>query len=207
HEKYATTTERVLNATRSYIGTGEIRNQLEQFGWQILINYVIRNAYCHSKNIALYYTGIADVAYTPVYDLVTTQAYPRYAINPPGLPVGGRKTWAPGKTLERFFNTRLGIKPRRYHEMTELLCESAIEVAGQVIEASRNEPRWREVAKQMVHAWNEGITALRDPKLTTHVSSLDTMINAAGFADPKPAEDNRTVIGRSQLLAPRGGKR
>jgi len=34
------------------------------------------------------------------------------------------------------------------------LCESAVEVGKEVIEASKNEPRWRPVAKQMVHAWN-----------------------------------------------------
>lgn len=164
HEKYATTTERVLKATRTYLPSANLRDQLEQFGWQILINYVIRNADCHAKNLALDYTSYTDVAFSPVYDLVTTQAYPLYASNPPGLPVGGRKTWAPGKTLEKFFNAQLGIRPARYREMVQMLCESAISVADEVIAASNNETRWRTVAKQMVHAWNDGMTALRDPR-------------------------------------------
>jgi len=31
----------------------------------------------------------------------------------------------PGKSLERFFNARLGIAPRVYAEMVEALCDSA----------------------------------------------------------------------------------
>ena len=139
HEKYATTTEKVLNATRAYLPLAQARRQLEQLGWHLLVNYVVRNADCHAKNIALYYTSLADVGYTPVYDIVTTQAYPRYASNPPGLPLDGRQTWTPGKSLERFFNARLGITPRRYAEMVERLCESAVEVGVEVIEAASGE--------------------------------------------------------------------
>ncbi|MEX0738989.1 MAG: hypothetical protein WD071_06590 [Pseudohongiella sp.] len=134
---------------------------------------------------------------------MTTQAYPQYANNVPGLSIAGRKTWAPGKTLEQFFNTRLGIKPRRYQEMTEMLCESATEVAGQVIDASRNEPQWRNVAKHMVHAWNEGMSAMQDPVRATHFVGLDAAIKAAGFSEPDSADSKRTVIGRSDLLGRR----
>ncbi len=61
-----------------------------------LTNYVVRNADCHSKNIALLYISRADVAFTPIYDLVISQAYPRFADNPPGLSIGGRQTWTLG---------------------------------------------------------------------------------------------------------------
>lgn len=114
HEKYATTTERVWNATRAYLPAESLRQQRVHLGWHLLANYVVRNADCHAKNIALYYTSRADVGFTPIFDLVTTQAYPRFASNPPGLSVGGRQIWAPGRTLETFFNSRLGISPRQY---------------------------------------------------------------------------------------------
>lgn len=203
HEKYATTTEKVLKATRAYLPPARTREQLEQFGWHLLTNYVVRNADCHAKNIALYYTNLADVQYTPVYDVVTTQAYPRYAAKPPSLPVDGRQTWAPGKSLERFFNARLGIAPRRYADMVERLCESAVEVGKEVIAAAQEEPRWRTVAKHMVHAWNEGMSSLRDPRKSVAFRGLDAAIAAAGFSEPEPAERARTVVGQSQLLAPR----
>ncbi len=201
HEKYATTTEKILNATRAYLPPAQMRAQLEQFGWHLLVNYVVRNADCHAKNIALHYTSLADVGYTPVYDIVTTQAYPRYANNPPGLSIEGRQTWVVGKTLERFFNARLGIAPRRYAEMVERLCESAVTVGAELIAAARNEPRWRHIAKQMAHAWNEGISSLRDPKRAIQFRGLDDAIATAGFSDPEPPEKSRTTIGRSELLA------
>jgi len=200
HEKYATTTERVLNATKVYLPAANTRAQLEHFGWQLLTQYVVRNADCHAKNIALYYTHLHDVAYTPVYDVVTTQAYPRYAANPPGLPLDGRQTWAMGKHLERFFKARLGIAPKHYAQMVERLCESAVEVGQEVIAAAKNEPRWHTVAKQMVHAWNEGMATLRSPKSLHGFKGLNEAIAQAGFSAPEPPESTRTVIGRSELL-------
>lgn len=200
HEKYATTNERVLNATRVYVPAAVTGAQLAQFGWHLLTNYVVRNADCHAKNIALYYTGLNDVAYTPIYDLVTTQAYPRYADNPPGLPVDGRQTWVVGKTLERFFKARLGIAPKLYAEMVERLCESAVEVGQEVIEAARNEPRWHTVAKQMVYAWNDGMASLHSPKTTVAFRGLNDAIAHAGFSEPEKPESERVVIGRSELL-------
>lgn len=202
HEKYATTTGKVLNATRAYLPAARVRAQLEHFGWHLLTNYIVRNADCHAKNIALYYTQRADAGFTPVYDIVTTQAYPRYAANPPGLAVDGRQTWAAGKALQRFFNTRLGIPPRQYAQMVERLCESALEVGQEVMEAARNEARWRPVAKQMVHAWNDGTASLCDPKTQVMHRRLGDAITEAGFSDPAPAEQSRVTIGRSELLAP-----
>lgn len=203
HEKYATTTERVWNATRPYIPGDQLRALREHFGWHVLANYVVRNADCHAKNIALYYTSRADVAFTPIYDLVTTHAYPRFASNPPGLSVGGRQTWTPGRTLEKFFNGVLGISPRQYASMVEQLCESAVAVGQEVIEAAKNEPAWRDIAKHMVHAWNQGMETLRSPKAAPHFRGLDSAITEAGFSGPRAAESSRVQIGRSELLAPK----
>ena len=172
HEKYLPSMEEVLRATRAYLPAAAMRSSLEQLGWQILTNFVVRNADCHSKNIALYYTDLNDIAYTPAYDIVTTQAYPRFAQNPPGLSIEGRKTWAPGKSLEQFFKTRLGISPRDYTTMVDRLCESAVDTGRELIEAARNENRWRPVAKQMTRVWNEGMASLRSVKSETRFKKL-----------------------------------
>lgn len=200
HEKYAPTVERALNATRVYVPAGLIREQLEQFGWHLLSNYVVRNADCHAKNIALYYSSLDDVAYTPVYDMVTTQAYPRYAANPPALAIDGRQTWMAAKTLERFFKARLGIAPKQYAQMVERLCESAVEVGKEVIEAARNEPQWHTVGKHMVHAWNEGMASLTAAKGIVARQGLGTAIADAGFSAPDRPESSGVTIGRSELL-------
>lgn len=203
HEKYATTIERVWNATRAYIPAERLREQREHLGWHLLTNYVVRNADCHAKNIALYYTSRDDVAFTPIYDVVTTQAYPRFAGSPPGLSVGGRQVWAPGRTLETFFNARLSISPRQYTAMVEQLCESAVAVGKEVIEAAKNEPAWRDVAKQMVHAWNDGMESLRSARSAPQFRGLEVAITEAGFSGPRAPESGRVQIGRSELLAPR----
>jgi serine/threonine-protein kinase HipA len=199
NEKYRPTTEATLRATRAYLPSGTAHSQLEQFGWHLLTNYVVRNADCHAKNIALYYTKLADIAYTPIYDIVTTQAYPRYATNPPGLSIEGRKTWAPGKSLETFFKARLGIAPADYKQMLERLCESAVEVGREMIEAAKNEPRWHDIARQMLHAWNEGMASVRSARKDNKLKGLTGYIQAARFSDPTPPE-RYPVIGRSELL-------
>jgi serine/threonine-protein kinase HipA len=204
HEKYNSTSENMLNAARAYLlDRDTMRQQLEYLGWHLLTNYVVRNADCHTKNVALFYTSVDDVAFTPVYDIVTTQAYPRFAANPPGLPIDGRKTWAAGKTLERFFNTRMGIAPRQYTQMVEALCDSAVAVGHELIEAARNEPQWHTVAKHMLHAWDDGMASLRSPKKSMQFKGLKPAIEAAGFSAPEPAERVREVIGHSPLLAKR----
>lgn len=151
-----------------------------------------------------YYSNIDDVVYTPAYDIVTTAAYPRFANNPPGLSIEGRKTWAPGKTLERFFNTRLGIPPKQYREMVEALCDSAVSTGKDIVEAAKNETRWRWIAKQMLHAWNEGMGSLRSAKPQVALKGLTPIIEAAGFSDADQADNAREVIGRSELLANHG---
>ncbi len=185
-----------MRSTRAYLPAVTTRSNLKMLGWQILANYVVRNADCHSKNIALYYTDLSDVAYTPAYDIVTTRAYPRYAQNPPGLSMEGRKTWAPGKSIEQFFKTRLGIAPRDYATMVERLCESAVVVGRELIEAARNDSRWRPVAKQMTQAWNEGMASLRSVKGETRFKGLTAAIATAGTPDPLPPESS-PAVGRS----------
>lgn len=184
-EKYRPSMEKVLKATRSYIAAADVRQRLVQFGWHVLANYVVRNADCHSKNIALLYDTHSDVGFTPIYDVVTTQAYPSFANREPGLSIGGRKTWAPGKSLEQFFKIELGISPADYAVMVERLFESAVEVAKELTIAAKDDIRWRETAENMIQAWNEGMGSLRKPK---------------GAARRK---GRRTVVGRSDLLGKR----
>ena len=202
HEKYVPSMEKVVAATSVYIPTAARRAQLERLGWLIVTNFVVRNADCHSKNIALFYRRREEVRFAPAYDIVTTQAYPRFANNDPGLSIAGRKTWAPGKSLEQFFNARLGIAPRAYAEMVERVCESAVEMGREVIAAARNETRWRTVAKQMLHAWNEGMASLRSVRSEAKYKALSADIAKAPFSDPEPPERSKAA-GRSELLGSR----
>ncbi len=199
HEKYSPRMERVLKATEAYIPGAMRQGQLELLGYHLLANFVVRNADCHSKNIALYYTQPDNVAFTPVYDLVTTQAYDGFQDTTPGLSIEGRKSWIPGKTLPHFFTSRLGISPRRYAQMIEELCDSTVEVARELTKLARTEKRWSDIIKNMLYAWDRGMQDVRSPNSTV---SLARVIKEAGFSDyGKPAPAPRT--GESPLLAKR----
>ncbi|HEV2443438.1 MAG TPA: type II toxin-antitoxin system HipA family toxin [Steroidobacteraceae bacterium] len=199
HEKYAPSMERVLKATEAYLPDATRQSQLETLGYHLLTNFVVRNADCHSKNIALYYTSLDDVAFTPVYDLVTTQAYDGFRDSAPALSIEGRKTWIPGKTLPHFFTSRLGISTRRYSQMLEELCDSAIAVGRDLAKLAGSEKRWRGIIKNMLYAWDQGIQDVRNTNSTV---SLAPVIKNAGFSDyRKPAPAPRT--GQSPLLAKR----
>jgi serine/threonine-protein kinase HipA len=199
HEKYAPSMERVLKATQTYLPGDTSDAQLEQLGYHLLTNFIVRNADCHSKNVALYYTSLDDVAFTPVYDLVTTQAYDGLRDSAPGLSIEGRKTWIPGKTLPHFFTSRLRISSRRYSQMLEELCGSAVEVGRELTKLATSEKRWQGIVKNMLHAWDRGIQDMRHSSSTV---SLAPVIKAERFSDyDRPAPAPRT--GESPLLAKR----
>jgi serine/threonine-protein kinase HipA len=199
HEKYAPSMERVLKATEAYLPDATRQTQLERLGYHLLTNFVVRNGDSHSKNIALYYTSLDDVAFTPVYDLVTTQAYDGFRDGTPGLSIEGRKTWIPGKTLPHFFTSRLGISSRQYSQMLEELCDSAVEVGRELAKLASSEKRWRSIIKNMLHAWDRGIQDVRNSNSTV---SLAPVIKKAGFSEfDKPMPAPRT--GESLLLAKR----
>jgi len=199
HEKYVPSIEQVLKATAVYLPDASRQAQLQRLGYHILANFVVRNADCHAKNIALYYTSLDDVAYTPVYDLVTTQAHDGMRDANPGLSIEGRKSWNPGKTLPHFFASRLGINTRQYREMLDELCDAAVSIAKELVALSRENPAWRGIIKNMLWAWDSGIQAVRDTHSTL---TLGPLIRKAGMGDyDRPPPPPRT--GESPLLGKR----
>jgi serine/threonine-protein kinase HipA len=205
NEKYSPSTEQVVRAARAYFTSERWSENARRLAWLILATYVVRNADCHAKNIALMYTDAGDVEFTPAYDMVTTQAYPTYAKNPPALTIDGRRTWSPGNTLARFFGTRLNIPAKEYARMVEALCDAAVDTGKEVIARADERPEWRDVAKHMVHAWNDGMESLRSAKPDASLRTLTPSIDEAKFSGPdKPPADEK--LGRSPLLPKRGGR-
>jgi serine/threonine-protein kinase HipA len=199
-EKYNPTTEQIVKAARAYFSAEAWLEQSRRLGWLILSTYVVRNADCHAKNIALLYTDANDVQFSPAYNMVTTQAYPRYAKNPPALSIDGRKTWAPGKTLERFFATRLGIPGAEYTRMVQALCDAAVQTCNEVAVEAKANPQWRDVAKNMTHAWNEGTQALRSTKPNVAFHALQPVIDQEQFSPPDKAPPEDLAASRSDSL-------
>ena len=203
-EKYQSTWERVVNRIKDVVTIPEQQNTvLSHLADHLLLTYALRNADCHTKNIALLYSSREEIALAPVYDMLSITVYEDYAKNPPGMPVEGRSTWMPGKALARFLQKRCGIMPAETQRRVARICEAIVEVTPRVVEATGNYPEFHETGKRMLHAWNAGMNSLRLQK-TWSLPSLDAPIAHAGLSDLMPyGPPPREKIGRSPLLGRR----
>ncbi len=203
-QKYESTWERVVGRIKDVVTQPEQQNAaLSRLADLLLLTYALRNADCHTKNIALLYSSREHIELAPVYDMLTITVYDDYAKNPPGMAVEGRATWMPGKALERFLQTRCNVMPAETLERVERICEAIVQVTPQVIEAARQHPSFHETGKRMLHAWNDGMNSLRLQK-TWSLPSLDAPIAAAKFSDLLPIQRRKAEkIGRSPLLGKR----
>jgi serine/threonine-protein kinase HipA len=203
-QKYESTWERVVGRIKNVVPQAARQNEaLSRLADMLLLTYALRNADCHTKNIALLYGDRDDISLAPVYDMLTTTVYDDYRNNPPGMPVDGRSTWTPGKVLERFLQTRCNVMPAQTLQRVERICESIVQVTPQVIGAARRHAHFQETGKRMLHAWNDGMNSLRLQK-SWSLPSLGPAIAAARFSAVRPAAPAKPEkIGRSALLGKR----
>lgn len=201
--KYDTTWERIARAVRDHVPGAAQRETFQKLATVLLLTYALRNADCHAKNIALLYSTRADVGLSPVYDMITTVVYGGYQHNPPGIGFLGRKTWAPGKTLERFISSAFGITLRTQKEIVEAISDAVSDTAPKVREAMSTYAGFEDVGKRMLVAWSDGVRGLRDNRVYS-MSSWDASPAFTGFFDPPKLTGLKKVTGRSEgLAAPR----
>lgn len=200
--KYDTTWERIARAVRDHL-PGERRLETNRLlAITLLLSYALRNADCHAKNIALRYTSRADVHLAPAYDVLTTSVYAGYQHNPPAIEFMGKKTWAPGKNLQRFIAATLGIQPKEQVQMVQAISDSVADVAPQVREAMAQHDGFEDIGKRMLLAWSEGVQGLRDQRVYT-VGEWAAGEAFEGFSAPAKLEVKASKIGRSPLLGER----
>lgn len=160
--KYDTTWERIGKAVRDHVPGASRLQTFRQLATLLLLTYALRNADCHAKNLALLYTGRADVHLAPVYDMLTTAVYPGLARNPPAIGFAGKKTWAPGKSLPRFIAGIFGVAPREQAQIVEAIGDAVSAVIPEVRAAIARHAAFAEVGQRMLAAWDEGMRGLRD---------------------------------------------
>jgi serine/threonine-protein kinase HipA len=114
----------------------------------------------------------------------------------------GKKTWAPGKNLQRFVTATLGIQPKEQMQMLEAISDAVADVAPQVREAMAQHDGFRDIGKRMLMAWSEGVQGLRDQRV---YAAGEWVAGDAfeGFSAPAKLEAKVTKIGRSPLLGER----
>ena len=200
--KYDTTWERIAKAVRDHVPGPQRLETYRHLATILLLTYALRNADCHAKNLALLYTGRADAHLSPAYDMLTTSVYAGFVHNPPGIEFMGKKTWTPGKNLQRFIAATFGIQPKEQQHMVEAISDAVADVGLQVREAMRLHPAFLDVGKRMLMAWAEGVKGLRDQRVYA-VGDWAAGEAFEGFSAPPKQKSEKTRIGRSPLLGQR----
>jgi serine/threonine-protein kinase HipA len=202
-EKYQASWEKVVGRLKDVVRTPAQQNAaLSQLADQILLTYALRNADCHTKNVALLYSSATAIELAPVYDMLTITAYADYAQNSPGLTLAGRRTWRPGKSLEIFLQERCGVRPAQTYARAARICAAMTAVAPEVLAATDRHPAFREVGKRMLLAWNDGMQSLKLEK-SWQLPDLTDFLSSSRLSEPERMRVPRNVIGRSNLLPDR----
>jgi serine/threonine-protein kinase HipA len=200
--KYETTWERIAKAVRTYVPGGDQRGVFQKLTTILLLTYALRNADCHSKNLALLYTSRADASLAPAYDFFTTSVYEGYQNNSPGISFMGRRTWLPGKTLGTFVTSTFGISQREQKEILERISDAVTDTAPAVRQLMKGLAGFKDTGKRMLTAWREGVNVLRDSRMYG-LSPWKSSAAFKGISDPPKLRNPRTVIGSSNLLSHR----
>ncbi|MDP3521909.1 MAG: type II toxin-antitoxin system HipA family toxin [Hydrogenophaga sp.] len=200
--KYDTTWERIAKAVRDHVPGSQRLDTYRQLATTLLLTYALRNADCHAKNLALLYTSRADVHLSPTYDMLTTSVYAGFQHNPPGIEFMGKKTWAPGKNLQKFIAATFGIQPKEQQHMVQAISDAVADVGSLVRQAMAQNPGFDDIGKRMLMTWAEGVQGLRDQR----VYALGGWAPPPSFEDfsPPPKQKTKsTKIGRFPLLGKR----
>jgi serine/threonine-protein kinase HipA len=200
--KYDTTWERIAKAVRDHVPGAQRLETYRQLATTLLLTYALRNADCHAKNLALLYISRADVHLSPAYDMLTTSVYAGSQHNPPAIEFMGKKTWAPGKNLQKFIAATFGIQPKEQQHMVRAISDAVADVEPLVRQAMAQHPDFEEIGKRMLMAWAEGVQGLRDQR----VYGVGDWVSGdafEGFSIPKKLKVQATKTGRSPLLGER----
>lgn len=200
--KYDTTWERIAKAVRDHVPGPQRLETFRRLATILLLTYALRNADCHAKNLALLYTSRADAHLSPAYDMLTTSVYAGFQYNPPGIEFMGKKTWAPGKNLQRFIAATFGIPPREQQHMVEAISDAVSDVGLQVRDAMHEHKAFVDVGKRMLLAWAEGVNGLRDQRVYA-VGEWGAGRAFEGFSAPPKQKSQKVKIGQSPLLGRR----
>ncbi len=200
--KYDTTWERIAKAVRDHVPGPQRLTTFRQLANTLLLTYALRNADCHAKNLALLYTSRADVHLSPTYDMLTTSVYAGFQHNPPGIEFMGKKTWLPGKNLQKFIAATFGIQPKEQLHMVQAISDAVADVGHEVRQAMAEHPGFEDIGKRMLLAWAEGVQGLRDQRV---YAVGDWVAGEAfeGFSAPPKLAAETNKIGRSPLLGER----
>ena len=206
-DKYESTWERVARLAREYVRPDMLFQANTQLAVTLLLTFALGSADCHTKNLAFIYDDFDNVQVAPVYDMLTILAYDRYANNPPGMYVDGRKSWDSMKPLWRYLQQHLGFEPAAQRDLVDRVCEAIVQTVPELKHHIHHTPGFAPVGLRMLWEWNEGMKRL-STRRTFAVPDWVETAETEGLQRPTPAERFATARqGESSLMAPRPRKR
>jgi serine/threonine-protein kinase HipA len=110
----------------------------------------------------------------------------------------GKKTWQPGKTLERFIAGVFGIAPREQAALVEQISDAVSDTGPLVRDVMKEHEGFREMGKRILHTWAQGIHDLRD-KRTYALGDWKPNEAFAGFSDPPQLKPKHRILGGEPL--------
>lgn len=153
--KYQYSLERLVDLHNEYVISTHKQESAKQLYKLILLNYALHNGDAHLKNFALVYSNYDDAILAPVYDVVTTSAYPQFE-DKPALSLQGKKAWWMGKQLRLLGSTRLSLLSRNLDEVEQRIHQALDEVTPILLEMIKRYPYFRETGKRMLIEWKSG---------------------------------------------------
>jgi serine/threonine-protein kinase HipA len=206
-EKYESTWERAAKLIRSYVPPADRLRSSEQLAVTLLLTFALGNADCHTKNLAFIYEDLSSVRVAPVYDMLTILAYDRYANNPPGMYIDGRKNWDSMKAIWRFLQQHLAIEPSRQRELVDCICTAVATTVIDLKQHIRTTPGFEEIGSRMLWEWNSGMNRMQERR-TFAMPNWVQEAPGEGLPIPSPAQRFASKrIGESPLLVPRRRER
>ena len=160
--KYQGTIEDLAKLADTYFVAATRKESKQKLFLLLLLNCALRNADAHLKNYAVIYTNPLDARLAPVYDIVTVTAYPRYKNDIPALPLKGKRVWRVGQMRFQFGKARLSLTKTEMDAAYEQVVRAVRSVIPLVSQYAEQFPDFKEVAKQMLDAWAQGLEDIKD---------------------------------------------
>lgn len=156
--KYDSTCERVVATAATFAPARhriEVRREVFR---RIVLSHMLRNGDAHLKNWGVVYGSSSDVRLAPIYDLVTTTAYPALRNDVPALLLAGRRTWRLARgTLTRFAQQHCALEPSDVRRIAESLAAAVHEEAQAMREGASRDGDAAATLAAIADQWTTGV--------------------------------------------------